>query len=48
MAIFKFIDGIFKSKKIKLYNFGNYYRDFVHIDLINECIDKIIFKNVWS
>ena len=48
MAIFKFIDGIFKSKKIKLYNFGNYYRDFVHIDLINECIDKIIFKKMYG
>ena len=48
MAIFKFIDGIFKSKKIKLYNFGNYYRDFVHIDLINECIDKIIFKKMYD
>ena len=47
MAVFKFIDGIFNSKKIKLYNYGNYYRDFVHIDLINQCIDKIIFKKMY-
>ena len=45
MAIYKFIDSIFKGKKIKLFNYGKYYRDFVHVSSISFCINRIIFEN---
>ena len=37
MALFKFVDAIFKNKLIDIYNRENMYRDFNYIDdLVNE------------
>ena len=41
MAIFKFIDGINKNKKINLYNYGNHYRDFTYIDDVINSLVKL-------
>ena len=42
MAIYKFVDSIFKNKKIALYNKGEYLRDFTFVDDITQGIDSII------
>ena len=44
MAIFKFTDLISKNKKIQLFNNGNHFRDFTHIDTFLHLIEKLIFK----
>ena len=44
MAIFKFTNSIFKNKKIQLFNNGNHFRDFTHIDTFLHIIEKLIFK----
>ena len=44
MAIFKFTDSISKDKKIELFNNGNHYRDFTHIDTFLIFIEKLILK----
>ena len=44
MAIFKFTDSISKNKKFQLFNNGNHFRDFTHIDTFLLLIEKLIFK----
>ena len=44
MAIFKFTNSIFKNKRIQLFNNGNHFRDFTHIDTFLHLIEKLIFK----
>lgn len=44
MAIFKFTNSIFKNKKIQLFNKGNHFRDFTHIDTFLNLIERLIFK----
>ena len=44
MAIFKFVDRIYKNKKINLYGNGKMLRDFTFIDDITDGIIKV-FKN---
>ncbi len=44
MAIYKFIDGINKNKKINLYNYGNHYRDFTYIDDVINSLVKLKTK----
>ncbi len=41
MSILKFIDSIFKKKKIKLYNNGKNFRDFTFIDDVVERLYKV-------
>lgn len=48
MAIYNFIDSIYKGKNINLYNYGNYYRDFVHVSTICSAIEKIIFNKKYD
>ena len=48
MAVYNFIDSIYKGKIINLYNYGNYYRDFVHVSTICSAIEKIIFKKKYD
>ena len=45
MAIFKFCDKIFNSKKIELYNKGDHYRDFTYIDDVVAFVCKILYKS---
>jgi len=42
MALYKFVDSIYKNKKINLYNYGNHFRDFTYVDDVVNSIDKII------
>ena len=42
MAVFKFIDAIYKNQSIKLFNKGKCYRDFSYIDDVVEGIIKVI------
>jgi len=44
MALFKFTDLISKNKKIELFNNGNHYRDFTHIETFLFFIEKLILK----
>ena len=44
MALFKFVDGIFKSIKIELFNGGFHQRDFTYIDDVITPIAKLINK----
>lgn len=45
MAIYKFVDSIFKNRKINLYDKGLMQRDFTYIDDIIEAILKLSKKN---
>ena len=42
MSLYKFVDSIYKNKKIDLYNYGNHYRDFTYVDDVIDSIEKII------
>lgn len=42
MAIYKFTDNIFKSKKVFINGDGNHQRDFTYIDEITNSIYKLI------
>ncbi len=44
MALFNFTNSILKNKKINLFNKGNHYRDFTHIDDVVESIFRLISK----
>ena len=44
MALFSFIDNIYNSKPIKLFNKGDHIRDFTYIDDVVESIVKIAKK----
>lgn len=44
MALFKFVKNINSAKRIKLYNYGNHYRDFTYVDDIVESIIRLIKK----
>ena len=44
MAIFKFTDSISRNKKIELFNNGNHFRDFTHVDTFLLFIEKLILK----
>ncbi len=44
MAIFKFTNSISKNKKIELFNNGNHFRDFTHVDTFLLFIEKLILK----
>ena len=44
MALFNFIDNIFNSKPIKLYNKGDHIRDFTYVDDVVESISRVIKK----
>ena len=41
MAIHKFTNNIIKNKKINLYNSGNNFRDFTHVDDVINALEKI-------
>lgn len=43
MSLFKFVDNIFKNKKIEIYNNGNHKRDFTYIDDVVSALAKSIF-----
>ncbi len=42
MALFKFSKAIKKNKKFQLFNKGDHYRDFTHVDDVTIAISKII------
>lgn len=42
MAIYKFVDKIYKNQTIKLYNYGRHSRDFSYIDDVVKSISLII------
>ena len=42
MALFKFTKAIFAREPIKVFNFGNHYRDFTYIDDIVEGVMKVL------
>tara|TARA_B100001093_G_C26791141_1_gene999004 strand:- start:489 stop:1460 length:972 start_codon:yes stop_codon:yes gene_type:complete len=42
MSLFKFVDSIFKNKKIDLYNKGDHIRDFTYVDDVVESIFRLI------
>ena len=44
MAMYIFLDAIFKKKRINLFNFGNMSRDFTYVDDVSKFICKI-FNN---
>ncbi len=44
MALFNFIDRMYKSKHIYLYNNGDHIRDFTYVDDVVNAISKIIRK----
>ena len=44
MAFFKFVDSIYKGKKIELYNNGNHYRDFTYVEDITNSIFLLLKK----
>jgi UDP-glucuronate 4-epimerase len=49
MAVYKFIDLIFKGKKVELFNEGKYKRDFTYINDISKVVLKLIKKEKkWS
>lgn len=49
MAVYKFIDNVFKGKKVKLFNKGEYKRDFTYINDISKIVLKLIKKEKnWS
>jgi UDP-glucuronate 4-epimerase len=52
MALQKFATAIIKGEKIKVFNYGNHYRDFTYIDDIVEGIVRVLDKppvnNNWS
>jgi UDP-glucuronate 4-epimerase len=39
-----FLKNIYRGLKNKLFNYGNYFRDFTYIDDVINCISKIIYK----
>ena len=43
MSLYKFVDSIYKNKKVEIYNFGNHQRDFTYIDDVINSLEKIIF-----
>lgn len=44
MALFKFVNNIFKGRKIELFNNGNHTRDFTYIDDVVELTYRAIVK----
>ena len=44
MALFDFTKSILKNRKINLFNRGNHFRDFTHIDDVVESIFRLISK----
>ena len=44
MFIFKFLNSLFNKKKFYLYNNGNHFRDYTHIDDVVSLIFKIVRK----
>ncbi len=46
MFIFKFLNSLFNKKKFYLYNSGNHFRDYTHIDDVVSLIFKIIRKKI--
>ena len=44
MAIFKFSKAIINNKKFDLYNNGDHYRDFTHVEDVVSSIEKLINK----
>lgn len=44
MALFQFVDSIFKSKTISLYNKGDHIRDFTYITDVVNSVEKLINK----
>ena len=48
MALFKFTKAICEGRKLKIYNKGNYWRDFTYIDDIVEGIVRVMKKSTSS
>ncbi len=46
MFIFKFLRSLFNKNKFNLFNYGNSYRDYTHIDDVINIIYELIKKNV--
>ena len=46
MFIFKFLNSLFNNKKFYLFNSGNHYRDYTHIDDVVDIILGLIKKNI--
>jgi len=46
MFIFKFLNSLFTKKKFYLFNKGNHYRDYTHINDVNNIILGLIKKNI--
>ena len=44
MAIYGFTKNIIEDKKIKIFNHGNHFRDFTHVNDVKDAIFKIIKK----
>ncbi len=44
MALYKFVDSIYKNKPITLFNKGNHFRDFTHVNDVVDSIAKIMNK----
>lgn len=42
MAVYKFVDAIYKGEAIDIYNEGDMMRDFTYIDDITECMVRIV------
>ena len=44
MSLFKFVDSIYKNKKINLFNRGKHIRDFTYVEDVVDAIKKLIHK----
>lgn len=42
MAMYKFTKAIIENKNLKLFNYGNHYRDFTYIDDVTQAISNIV------
>ncbi len=42
MALYKFVENIYKGKKISLHNYGKHVRDWTYIDDVVSCIRKVL------
>ena len=46
MSLFKFVDNIYKNKKIDLFNNGKHVRDFTYVEDVVDAISKLIHKKL--
>jgi len=46
MFVFKFLNSLLNNKKFYLYNKGNHYRDYTHIDDVVNIIISLIKKKI--